>query len=92
MGGIGLLQRAQNLFRAKELLRKKKINISSDSLKELPGIGDYISCSISAILKDESCAVIDGNIRRILSRVFDLNINNKKFNSQIKRNIYSINT
>lgn len=82
--GLGYYKRAQNLFRAKELLRKKKINISSESLKELPGIGDYISCSIAAILKDESCAVIDGNIRRILSRVFDLNINNKKFNSQIK--------
>ena len=50
----------------------------------IPGIGEYTSSSISAILKDEACAVIDGNIERILLRVFDLNRSEKNFKKKIK--------
>ena len=81
--GLGYYQRARNLFKAKEYLKKKKLSINSTSLKKIPGIGDYISCSISAILKNENCAVVDGNIKRILKRVFNLNENNKFFKKQI---------
>ena len=35
-------------------------------------------------LKDEACAVIDGNIERILLRVFDLNRSEKNFKKKIK--------
>ena len=70
--GMGYYKRAQNLFKAKELLknRQEKIVISSNDLKKLPGVGDYISCAISAILKDEPCAVIDGNIKRVFNKSF----------------------
>ena len=37
-----------------------------------------------AILKDESCAVVDGNIERIMLRVFDLNRSEKNFKKNIK--------
>ena len=87
MAGNGLLyKRAQNLFKAKELLknRQEKIVISSNDLKKLPGVGDYISCAISAILKDEPCAVIDGNIKRVLIRVFGLKNNDKLIKKQVK--------
>ncbi len=82
--GLGYYKRAQNLFKAKELLKNKQIDISSKKLRELPGVGEYISSSISAILNDEPCVVIDGNIRRIIARVFNLNINDKKINTKIK--------
>jgi len=82
--GLGYYKRAQNIFKAKELLKKKQIHISSEELRELPGVGDYISSSISAILKNEQSVVIDGNIRRIITRVFNLNINDKKLNTRIK--------
>ena len=82
--GMGYYKRAHNLFKAKEIIKKNpnfKININS--LKKLPGIGDYISSSILAILKDEQCAVVDGNIRRILTRVFNFKDKNKALNSRI---------
>ncbi len=84
--GMGYYKRAQNLFKAKELLknRQEKIVISSNDLKKLPGVGDYISCAISAILKDEPCAVIDGNIKRVLIRVFGLKNNDKLIKKQVK--------
>jgi len=81
--GLGYYQRAKNLFRAKEFLKKKEITINSDNLKKLPGIGEYISSAISAILCDESCAVIDGNIKRILSRAFNINHLTPFFNKKI---------
>ena len=82
--GLGYYQRARNLFKAKEFLKREKISLNSESLKRLPGIGDYISCSISAILNDEACAVIDTNIRRVISRVFQLNVNDKDFKIYLK--------
>lgn len=82
--GLGYYQRANNLFKAKEFLKKNSLKISSKELKKLPGIGDYISCSISAILNDEQCAVVDGNIKRILSRVFSLKKTEVNFNKTVK--------
>ena len=83
--GLGYYQRAKNLFKAKEFLKKNKLVVESQSLKKIPGIGDYISCSISAILKDESCAVIDGNIKRIMRRVFDLDEDDKLLQKKIRQ-------
>ena len=84
--GLGYYKRAQNLYKAKELLKNKKgkITINSSNLKYLPGIGDYISSAISAILKDEPCAVVDGNIRRILMRVFGFKSSDKSLNKKIR--------
>ena len=82
--GMGYYKRAENLYKAKELLKKKKINVNYQSLLEIPGIGDYTSSAISAILNDEKCAVVDGNIKRILTRVFKLNNNDKLYTKNIK--------
>ena len=82
--GLGYYQRAKNLFKAKEFLKSNKLIIDSKSLLNIPGIGEYTSCSISAILKDEPCAVIDGNIERILLRAFDLKRSEKNFKKIIK--------
>ena len=82
--GMGYYKRAENLYKAKELLKKKKINVNYQSLLEIPGIGDYTSSAISAILNDEKCAVVDGNIKRILTRVFKLNNDDKLYNKNIK--------
>ncbi len=82
--GLGYYQRAKNLFKAKEFLKSNKLIIDSKNLLNIPGIGEYTSCSISAILKDEPCAVIDGNIERILLRVFDLDQSEKNFKKKIR--------
>jgi len=82
--GLGYYQRAKNLYLAKEILRKKKlIEINIENLMNLPGIGEYVASAICAILKDENCAVIDGNIKRILSRAFELNKNEKLYKKKV---------
>ena len=84
--GLGYYQRAKNLFKAKEYLKKNKIKIVKTELIKLPGIGDYISSSIPAILNDDATVVVDGNIKRIIVRVFGLH----KSNKHIERKIYEI--
>ena len=78
--GLGYYQRAKNLFLAKEYLKNNKLFLDPTSLKKIPGIGDYISCSIPAILNDYSCGVVDGNIKRVIKRSFDIDENRKDFN------------
>jgi len=39
-------------------------------MKQLPGIGDYTAAAIFAIAFDKPAAVVDGNVERVLSRIF----------------------
>ena len=87
--GMGYYKRAENLYKAKELLKtKRNITVNYQSLLEIPGIGDYTSSAISAILNDDRCTVVDGNIKRIFTRVFKLN----KIDNLYDKNIRSIST
>ncbi len=81
--GLGYYQRAKNIYKTLQILKKKKINITYNELIKLPGIGEYSAASISAILKDHNHTVVDCNIKRIFSRVFDLDSNAKGFNTQV---------
>jgi A/G-specific adenine glycosylase len=42
------------------------------SLRKLPGIGRYTAAAIASMAFGQDVAALDGNIRRILSRVFDV--------------------
>ena len=44
----------------------------SVNLKKLKGIGDYSSAAISSFSNDEKIAVVDGNVYRVLSRIFNI--------------------
>ena len=39
-------------------------------LRTLPGIGDYTAAAIAAIAFDEPAPVVDGNIERVIARLF----------------------
>ena len=45
---------------------------SAEELKELPGIGEYTSKAIMAIAFNKKIIPLDGNVERILKRVFYL--------------------
>jgi A/G-specific adenine glycosylase len=53
-------------------------------LKTLPGIGDYTAAAIASIAFGESVAVVDGNVFRVLARIFgiDLPINSPEGKKQ----------
>ena len=82
--GLGYYQRAKNLYLAKEILKKDKIKFNLENLKKLPGIGDYVSSAICAILFDQNCTVIDSNIKKIVTRAFNLDKNKPNLEKKIK--------
>ncbi len=81
--GLGYYQRAKNLYLGKEFIKNNKFSIDPNNLKKIPGIGDYISCSIPAILEDQSCTVLDTNIKRIIKRYFGLNEKEKGYKKTV---------
>tara|TARA_Y100000590_G_scaffold253039_1_gene284246 strand:- start:929 stop:1918 length:990 start_codon:yes stop_codon:yes gene_type:complete len=73
--GLGYYSRARNLKKAaKKIMREFNGNLpkSIDQLKSLPGVGDYTSTAIMAIVFNEQFIPLDGNVERILKRIFYL--------------------
>lgn len=74
--GLGYYSRARNLHKcAKEVVAKGGVfpNNFMD-LKKLPGIGNYTAAAIASFCFDEAVPVVDGNVYRVLSRVFDIDV------------------
>lgn len=73
--GLGYYARARNLHRAaREVVARYDgaLPESPDALRSLPGIGPYTAGAIASIAFGLPEPAVDGNVRRVLSRVFDL--------------------
>jgi A/G-specific adenine glycosylase len=75
--GLGYYARARNLHRAARLVVQKydgQLPSSIFELKSLPGIGDYTAGAIASIAFGLDEVAVDGNVRRVLARAFNLDI------------------
>ena len=73
--GLGYYSRARNLKKTSVIILKKfngNLPNSIEELKTLPGIGDYTSRAIMAIVFNKKIIPLDGNVERIIKRVFYL--------------------
>ncbi|MCX5512352.1 A/G-specific adenine glycosylase [Kaistia algarum] len=71
--GLGYYSRARNLKACADQVAGELAGVFPSSalgLRELPGIGDYTAAAIAAIAYDEPAAVVDGNVERVIARVF----------------------
>lgn len=69
--GLGYYSRARNLHQAaQQLARAGAFPESAIQWQELPGIGRYTAAAIASISRDEPVAVLDGNVKRVLARLF----------------------
>ena len=71
--GLGYYSRARNLKKtAIKILKEFNGNLPKDveKLKSLPGIGEYTSRSILAIAHNKPYIPMDGNVERIIKRIF----------------------
>jgi A/G-specific adenine glycosylase len=71
--GLGYYARARNLHKCAQVVSDElngKFPQTQDELKKLPGIGEYTSAAIAAIAFDKPANVVDGNIERIMARLF----------------------
>ena len=79
--GLGYYRRARNLLAcSKELVNKynSKLPNKLEELKKLPGIGDYTSNALLGLVHNKPTLALDGNVKRVFSRI--LNIEEKKIN------------
>ena len=73
--GLGYYSRARNLHKcAKEVVKRYNGELPGDyqQLLKLPGIGPYTAAAIASIAFGQPHAVVDGNVYRVLSRLFDI--------------------
>ncbi|HXW31334.1 MAG TPA: A/G-specific adenine glycosylase, partial [Xanthobacteraceae bacterium] len=71
--GLGYYARARNLHAcARTLVTRYNGKFPSDrqALRALPGIGPYTANAIAAIAFDEPVVAVDGNVERIIARLF----------------------
>ncbi len=69
--GLGYYSRARNLHRCARLVVDRhggRFPTTSALLAELPGIGPSTAAAIAAFCFGERCAILDGNVKRVLSR------------------------
>lgn len=88
--GLGYYSRARNLhFSAKYIISHLE-GVFPKNYKELlklKGVGDYTASAIASICYEESVAVVDGNVYRVLARYYgiDTPINSTEGIKQFKR-------
>ena len=71
--GLGYYARARNLHRAARLVSETLVGRFPDDeagLRALPGVGAYTAAAIAAIAFDRPAAPVDGNIERVMARLF----------------------
>ena len=74
--GLGYYSRARNLHRcAQEIVSKHNGQFPGtyQTLLKLPGVGAYTAAAIASFAFNETVPVVDGNVYRVLSRVFGIN-------------------
>jgi A/G-specific adenine glycosylase len=73
--GLGYYSRARNLIACARALAARpgaRFSTRAAELAKLPGIGPYTSAAIAALAFDEPVAVVDGNVERVVARLFAL--------------------
>ncbi|MFC4347489.1 A/G-specific adenine glycosylase [Kordiimonas lipolytica] len=71
--GLGYYARARNLHKCAQTVVSEhdgEFPSTEEGLKALPGIGDYTGAAIAAIAFGEAATVVDGNVERVVSRLF----------------------
>ncbi len=71
--GLGYYSRARHLHKAAGIVvadMAGQIPDTWQALRNLPGIGDYIAAAVLSIAFGRAHAVVDGNVKRVLARLF----------------------
>ena len=93
--GLGYYRRAKNLLATSKILVRKynsKLPNDIDRIKTLPGIGEYTSNVLIALIYNEPRLALDANVKRVISRLLNINSNKidyKYFLRQNKKKIFN---
>ena len=71
--GLGYYARARNLLACARAVASDHGGVFPDTeagLRALPGLGPYTAAAVAAIAFDEATNVVDGNVERVMARLF----------------------
>lgn len=75
--GLGYYSRARNLHKTAQFIAFEKNGVfpsTYDELLQLKGVGSYTAAAIASICYEEKVPVVDGNVFRVLARIFDIKL------------------
>jgi A/G-specific adenine glycosylase len=73
--GLGYYSRARNMHKAAGIIATEhdgKFPDQWEAVRQLPGIGNYIASAVLSIAFDRPHAVVDGNVKRVTARLFQV--------------------
>jgi A/G-specific adenine glycosylase len=71
--GLGYYARARNLLACARAVAQEHGGVfpeTEEGLRALPGLGPYTAAAVAAIAFDEATNVVDGNVERVMARLF----------------------
>jgi A/G-specific adenine glycosylase len=86
--GLGYYRRAKNLHKTATILVKNyngKIPKKFEKILKLPGVGEYTASALSALVHNKACVPIDGNVKRVFSRLFLIDEYGTNLHKEIKK-------
>lgn len=97
--GLGYYSRARNLHASAKMIMNDFRGVFPETYTEvikLKGVGEYSAAAISSFAYNEPYAVLDGNVFRVLSRVFDIDLaidstEGKKYFKKLAQELLPIN-
>ena len=93
--GLGYYRRAKNLLKcSKQLVNEHKSRLPKtlDEIKQLPGIGEYTGNALLGLVHDKPTIALDGNVKRVFSRILNKEENKidfQRFIENNKKNLFS---
>jgi len=71
--GLGYYSRARNLHACSQMVARDhggRFPDTDEGLRALPGVGPYTAAAIASIAFERRAVVVDGNVERVVSRLF----------------------
>ncbi len=87
--GLGYYRRARNLIATTKIIVNQNKSILPKTLvdiKKLPGIGDYTGNALLALVYNQPRLALDGNVKRVLSRILNKHEKKLDFENIISKN------
>ena len=93
--GLGYYSRARNLHRAARLVQERldgRLPDTVEGLQGLPGVGPYTARAVASIAFGRDVCVIDANVERVASRLYDIDapVKSRQARAQIEERMAAL--
>ncbi len=72
--GLGYYARARNLRAAAKAIARAGFPTEAEQMRRLPGLGRYTANAVATFALDRSVPIVEANIARVLTRLFDMRL------------------